>query len=339
MKNDIFISYRRESGATAARLLYQLLKSDGYTCFFDAESIEAGNFSENIRHNLEESPNFILIVSSRSLERCHNPDDWVRKEIETAIELDKNIIPIFVNGITGFPPNLPSTIDAIRLANGITLNHNNFDENFSKLKKWIRSERSAILINKFLSLHNPDDPEEVTWVLEALQVLIPSSNILDIAKEQIYRYWNGDIEKLLSPYPEYYLRQLCQKLDLSQIGGKDILHRRIDNWLSGLDTTLHPDEQVSSAILNSTIENLDSYDLKYSCDDLDIKIDRRSPQKMRLSLLAHKEKLDVEKIIKSLSLPQLEEITSNSLGQDKAMGTKRELAEILCMHYKNGLSK
>jgi hypothetical protein len=60
---------------------------------------------------------------------------------------------------------------------------------------------------------------------------------------------------------------------------------------------------------------------------------------MRLSLLTHKEKLDVEKIIKSLSLPQLEEITSNSLGQDKAMGTKRELAEILCMHYKNGLSK
>ena len=48
--------------------------------------------------SIEESKNFVLILSPESLERCQNEGDWVRCEIEHAIKCDKNIIPLMLSG-------------------------------------------------------------------------------------------------------------------------------------------------------------------------------------------------------------------------------------------------
>ena len=41
---DVFISYRRETGADDARLLQQALKARGYNVFFDYDSLRDGKF-------------------------------------------------------------------------------------------------------------------------------------------------------------------------------------------------------------------------------------------------------------------------------------------------------
>ena len=47
---DVFISYRRETGANDARLLQQALKARGYTVFFDYDSLRDGKFDKKIFH-------------------------------------------------------------------------------------------------------------------------------------------------------------------------------------------------------------------------------------------------------------------------------------------------
>lgn len=47
--NDIFISYRREGGATTARLICRALEEKRFKCFFDSDSLTFGSFADNIK--------------------------------------------------------------------------------------------------------------------------------------------------------------------------------------------------------------------------------------------------------------------------------------------------
>jgi len=69
---DVFISYRRSSGATVARLLCDVLTQRNISIFFDKESLGEGNFDDAIEHNLHAARNFILIVSPGLFDRGKN---------------------------------------------------------------------------------------------------------------------------------------------------------------------------------------------------------------------------------------------------------------------------
>ena len=75
---DVFISYRRKTGADVARLLQQALKARGFNVFFDYETLRDGNFDERIYMAIEDAPIFLLVLSSEALDRCNYNDDWVR---------------------------------------------------------------------------------------------------------------------------------------------------------------------------------------------------------------------------------------------------------------------
>ena len=91
---DVFISYRRKTGANDARLLEQALKARKFKVFFDYNSIRDGRFDERIYAAIEEAPVFILVMSSGSLDSCVQQDDWVRIELEYALKLVKKIISV-----------------------------------------------------------------------------------------------------------------------------------------------------------------------------------------------------------------------------------------------------
>ena len=38
-----------------------------------------------------------MILAHGTLEGCEEPDDWLRREIEYAIKLGRNVVPILVN--------------------------------------------------------------------------------------------------------------------------------------------------------------------------------------------------------------------------------------------------
>lgn len=112
---EVFISYRRKSGAQDARTLYYALKSIGIHAFFDYNSIRNGNFNEAIYDAIDQADCFILLLTPGALDRCvQNENDWVRKEIEYAITHKKIIIPVNPTnqkGISVLPPELPPLME------------------------------------------------------------------------------------------------------------------------------------------------------------------------------------------------------------------------------------
>ena len=97
---DIFISYRRLdehsniSGRDQARLIAKKLELEGYHPFFDYSEIKDNEFDKVILPAIENCKVFILVLTKDSLNRCKNDDDWVRKEIETALSSGCKIISV-----------------------------------------------------------------------------------------------------------------------------------------------------------------------------------------------------------------------------------------------------
>ena len=94
MAYDIFISYRRDGGADIARQIQLVLENYGYKVFLDYDSANTDSFEKKIKSGIAEAPIFLFVLSNGSLGRCCNDGDWVRKEIEYAFELQKNIVPV-----------------------------------------------------------------------------------------------------------------------------------------------------------------------------------------------------------------------------------------------------
>ncbi len=118
---QIFISYRRDGGELLGQLLHDRLTQEGYSVFFDVESLRSGKFNDELYRVMEECTDVIVVLPPNALNRCSEPEDWVRKEISFCIAKKKNIIPVMMRGFE-FPEALSSDINDIRNYNGITAN-------------------------------------------------------------------------------------------------------------------------------------------------------------------------------------------------------------------------
>lgn len=107
-KYDIFISYRRNGGETTAVLLKSELSHLGYKVFLDFDDLPVGGrFEERIQEVIKSSGLFLFLYSSGCLDRCKDKKYILRKEIECAINNDKQILTLNVNLATvyyAFPP-------------------------------------------------------------------------------------------------------------------------------------------------------------------------------------------------------------------------------------------
>ena len=119
MNYDVFISYRRDGGDSFAMILKNELKDRGLKVFHDIESLRSGDFNKQLYKEIEESRKVVLVLPPNALDRCINdPNDWVRLEIEHAINCGKDIIPIMMRGFV-FPENLPAPLDSIAKYQGL----------------------------------------------------------------------------------------------------------------------------------------------------------------------------------------------------------------------------
>lgn len=139
-KYYIFISYRREGGYDTAKHLYDLLTRDGYMVSFDIDTLRNGDFDKSLLNRIDSCEDFILIVDVHAFDRTLNPhfnpqNDWLRQELAYALKKRKNIIPIFLNGVKGFPENLPSDILGVMKKNGPEYNRYYFNDFYDTLKK------------------------------------------------------------------------------------------------------------------------------------------------------------------------------------------------------------
>lgn len=110
-KYDIFISYRRDSGAQYARTLQLMLEKKGYKVFLDYDELVDEKFSPQIEAAIKNSTIYMILLTKGSMARCANEGDWVRRELQIAIENGKRIVPVNPDSTyDGMPVNVPMKI-------------------------------------------------------------------------------------------------------------------------------------------------------------------------------------------------------------------------------------
>ncbi len=97
IEKTVFISYRR-TNAPWALAIFQSLTQHGYDVFFDYNGIASGDFERVILGNITARAHFLVLLTPSALERCGEPADWLRREIETALDSKRNIVPLMLEG-------------------------------------------------------------------------------------------------------------------------------------------------------------------------------------------------------------------------------------------------
>lgn len=137
IENTVFISYRRTDVFTALAV-YENLKNQGYDVFFDYRSISSGDFEQIINSNIRARAHFLLILTPTALDRLNEPGDWLRREIETAIDDKRNIIPLFFKGFrfggTSVSDTLTGKLRNLSRYNGLNVHEDYFDEAMHRLR-------------------------------------------------------------------------------------------------------------------------------------------------------------------------------------------------------------
>jgi hypothetical protein len=95
IEKTVFISYRRTDDSWALAI-FQDLTQHGYDAFIDYDGIASGNFETVILENIRARAHFLVLLTPTALERCSEPKDWMRREIEAALDSQRNIVPLML---------------------------------------------------------------------------------------------------------------------------------------------------------------------------------------------------------------------------------------------------
>lgn len=84
-------------------MLYRDLKNAGYTVFFDHETLGAGNFISNIQNAIDDSTDFLLLLSRDALsKRIFEDDDILHKEIAYALKKESRLLELCYQVLSHF---------------------------------------------------------------------------------------------------------------------------------------------------------------------------------------------------------------------------------------------
>ena len=93
--------------------------------FFDYNGIASGDFERVILGNIPARAHFLVLLTPSALERCTDPADWLRREIETALGARRNIVPLMLEGFDfgtpGIANQLTGTLAALKHYNALSI--------------------------------------------------------------------------------------------------------------------------------------------------------------------------------------------------------------------------
>ena len=145
----VFLSYRR-TNIPWALAIAQSLTSHGYDVFFDFNGIASGDFATVIIENIKSRAHFIVLLTPSALDRCGEPGDWLRREIETALDLNRNIVPLTLEGFDFSTPKianqLTGSLAPLKGYNGLSVPSDYFAEAMTRLReKYLNVPLDAVL--------------------------------------------------------------------------------------------------------------------------------------------------------------------------------------------------
>jgi WD40 repeat protein len=146
----IFISYRRQETSGLAGRLYDRLANEfsDHRVFMDVDTIAPGvDFAEAITHRVSTcqvllaviGPQWLTATDQEGHRRLDDPDDFVRLEIEAALQRDIRVIPVLVDG-TAMPrrQQLPDSLTGLARRHAFTVRHDSFGSDVQRLVNKIR---------------------------------------------------------------------------------------------------------------------------------------------------------------------------------------------------------
>jgi tetratricopeptide (TPR) repeat protein len=137
IEKTVFLSYRR-TNILGALAIFQDLTQHGYDVFFDYDGIASGDFERVILGNITARAHFLVLLTPSALERCNEPSDWLRREIETALDSQRNIVPLMLEGFSFGTPKIASQLTgnlaALKRYNGLNIPPEFFFEAMERLR-------------------------------------------------------------------------------------------------------------------------------------------------------------------------------------------------------------
>lgn len=137
VQKDVFLSYRR-TNAPWALAVFQNLTNHGFDVFYDYEGIASGDFEQIILGNIRSRAHFLVLLTPSALERCDDPDDWFRREIETAIDTQRNIVPLLLDrfdfSARAIRGHLSGKLEQLKNYNGLEVPPSYFPEAMERLR-------------------------------------------------------------------------------------------------------------------------------------------------------------------------------------------------------------
>jgi hypothetical protein len=213
----IFISYRRDETVFPASWLYERLAAHfgPEQVFKDVDSIELGDdFPEAIADAVGACDVLLVLIGAQWLEitdeagrrRLENPDDFVRLEIEAALQRKVRIIPILV-GRARMPraDQLPASLGKLVHRQALELDPNRFEADFRRLVRVVErtlaeeearreaEESRLTTVQAMVASLRADGPAEADAADAALRRLAgDESEQVAQAAQAVLRVWEAE---------------------------------------------------------------------------------------------------------------------------------------------------
>ena len=145
MRGGVFICYRREDSAGFAGRIYDRLKNGlgRESVFIDVDNIPAGrDFVEVLSERVGRCDALVALIGKNWLasagkdnrHRLDDRNDFVRIEIEAALERNVPVIPVLLDGaVMPQADDLPDGLKKLARRQGIEISHNRFDSDVERL--------------------------------------------------------------------------------------------------------------------------------------------------------------------------------------------------------------
>ena len=191
-KGSIFISYRRSGSISEAGRIYDRLVTEfgKGNVFKDVDSIPLGiDFAEYIAQEVGKCQALLVIIDKTWVtvkdidgnRRLYSQNDFVRIEIEAALEREIPIIPILLEGVS-IPDisDLPESLHPLVRRNGVRVGH---DPRFhSDMNRLIKGLRTLIFISDETSDTKPIEKPRLSKLALAALSNISIEQKIELAK-------------------------------------------------------------------------------------------------------------------------------------------------------------